>query len=66
MKNLITIIISTIVAILPISAFAHVGHVEQMAGHTHALSELVLLSSIPAIALIAIVALLIVRSKNNG
>jgi len=50
----------------PLSALAHGGHVDVVAGHTHSIIDLIMLSAIPAVLIIALVAFFIIRYKNNG
>lgn len=66
MKNLITLILATLITFTPISAFAHGKHIEQVAGHAHSLNEIIMLSSVPVIAIIALIASFILVRKNHG
>jgi len=50
----------------PISALAHGGHVEEVAGHTHSIFSLIMMSAIPAVLIIALIALFFVVRKKNG
>lgn len=47
--------------------FAHTGHVEMVAGHTHTLAELAVMSAGPAVLVIAFVALAVqwVKRRNG-
>ncbi len=65
MKNLYIIIGAFFASIFSSSAFAHGGHVEQVAGHTHSLLTLALYSIVPIIMILAVVAFFVLRRKNN-
>lgn len=54
-------------SVLPTAVFAHSGHVEEVAGHTHTLAELAATSAVPAIAIVAVASLVLwVLAKRNG
>ncbi len=65
MKNLYNIISVFFASIFSSNAFAHAGHVEQVAGHTHSLATLSLYSIVPVLMILAIVAFFVLRRKNN-
>ena len=66
MKNLTTIIIATLIAILPISAFAHGIHFNEIDGHTHSLISILTDSMFIMISLASLAALFVVWRSKNG
>ena len=66
MKNLTTIIIAILLAILPISAFAHGIHLNEIDGHSHSLIDMFEYYFMIVILLAALVAMFVVWRKNRG
>jgi hypothetical protein len=52
-------------AVFSTSAFAHPGHTEQVAGHTHTLVELALYSAFPVVGLALLGAYFLSRRKKS-
>lgn len=55
--------IATLLVAISTPLYAHTGHVQEVAGHTHSISELVLMSAALAVIAIAGTAYSIARAK---
>lgn len=59
-------ILAASAVLFAIPAFAHTGHVEMVAGHTHTLAELAIMSAGPAALAIVLVTLVLQRVKRRN